>query len=914
MAYRWSTYRVEFLGGMETKVDAKAVGGQQDTADKVIKSKLLRLENGQFIRPGAIVKRPINTAVDLACFGSTVLAPPQEPVDVTIGVTDVPRVRGFFKRREQEVLLDGNRLWTRSRDSTPYWVDQGALSTMTVDMRQSRAVQPKIWASVNGVSLGRREDYFVLMNQETKDVLAEHAMTVGLTDVLDVVTVSDIFIWVLCKQSTSAGTQMLVYLFNTEEPETAPTTHNVFLNTNTDHPTVDLGAMKLLADGVTVAFVLQNSDVGTDVAFGVGTFDGETGDPVAGPDTYATSNSLTTVGGLCELVISINSLGEEGLNVFWTERDSGNLYKLYFASFDANLTPVIDAELVGDFTGTTDNFTVRHFIGLNNAIDALTTTASVDIFFGMTTPDDTNHVQVALSLMHFNIVLDPMAVVVDAKARQMPGLAPASHCWTYNDRVYFVAKYNGMVLQAASHADSDWQPTYFVMCYDPETFELTIQGRFLESQAVVGQDITSTSATVDETAHPAAIRLGVFEVALLSAEEGNNSGVIVTFDFTNQIEAVEFGDSLFIAAGMLFEFDGHEVYEAGFHLSPDDFDIDLDASGGLDAGLHTVAVCFVFTTQTGRVYRSAVSPLKQVTLGASDSITFLYPLYNITNRRDARVQLEVYLSQAANSSVLRLHSTLEVLYEQGGDYQVTASQLTAYPDADARLLYTTGGVVDNEPPPPLRSLAVRGRRLFGAGIDGTVRFTKEIVAGEGVALFSDGFNKPTDTQEYGPFSIAEMDSAIYAFTRFGIHGFNGAGPDDAGVGTFSDWQPVNYGAPGRDPVSPQPLAAERGVWFFQEGIPKVLLRQGQVSDVGLSMSDEAGRLLLTACQKIVYRDDLGQVWFLCTGADGDVILVFDLLMEQWSLWTYDTTNGWTGFVRNSSGAFLAQATGLLVEA
>src|SRR5690349_1670549 len=61
MAVQWGTFPVEFVSGIDTKSDPKAVGASSPQTDKTMRARMLAMKNTLFTRPGSI--RKANTLV-----------------------------------------------------------------------------------------------------------------------------------------------------------------------------------------------------------------------------------------------------------------------------------------------------------------------------------------------------------------------------------------------------------------------------------------------------------------------------------------------------------------------------------------------------------------------------------------------------------------------------------------------------------------------------------------------------------------------------------------------------------------------------------------------------------------------------------------------------------------------------------
>ena len=214
-----------------------------------------------------------------------------------------------------------------------------------------------------------------------------------------------------------------------------------------------------------------------------------------------------------------------------------------------------------------------------------------------------------------------------------------------------------------------------------------------------------------------------------------------------------------------------------------------------------------------------------------------------------------------------------------GDYNGLLSQ---------PFLYTTGGVLDNVPPPSALCMTVHQNRLVAGGADDAtvVWFSKELSPTD-----APGFNDALTIQieDGGPVTgIASLESVLVIFKQNMTFIVPGDMPDDAGGAINRGYVSNTLGTPVRMPhgigcidhrsVVETPV----GVFFQSARTIELLARDMSITPVGLKLDDS-----LTQLGKIVsaaHNAKDNEVWFVFK-ADGFVGLywaTYNYLTDTWS--------------------------------
>lgn len=158
-------------------------------------------------------------------------------------------------------------------------------------------------------------------------------------------------------------------------------------------------------------------------------------------------------------------------------------------------------------------------------------------------------------------------------------------------------------------------------------------------------------------------------------------------------------------------FDGTTNVEQSFLHYP--FGVLGAASGtgsGLAAGVYGYKAIYRWTDATGKVFRSQESPTCSVTTTAAQEVALRLAAVQLSVKNNVRC--EIYRTKVNGSIFYMLTSVAGY----GGDitYTDTLADATLVKGA---LLYTTGDVIGNDQPPPMRIVCEHHSRIFGVPRD-----------------------------------------------------------------------------------------------------------------------------------------------------------------------------------------------------
>ncbi len=380
---------------------------------------------------------------------------------------------------------------------------------------------------------------------------------------------------------------------------------------------------------------------------------------------------------------------------------------------------------------------------------------------------------------------------------------------------------------------------------------------------------------------------------------------IVTFDFAmdTNFQTAQLGNNLHISGGMLQTYDGKQLFEHGFFLFPDGVTaLGVPAGTALTAGTYLYKAMYEWTDAKGQIHRSAASPTATVTMAAGDSGVVVVPTLRLTNRDMSAISIALYRTEADSTVFYRTTSISGTTANDPGDTTVTITDTTSDDDlATHELLYTNGGELDNDSPPPCALLITAKNRLFCVDEFGDLWFSKEYITGEAV-----GWSlalKKTVARDGGVFTaLGKLDDKVIVFTPTRSYFFAGDGPTPAGTeDTFTVPAELPFKLGCANPNSIVEFdrglffESARGVWLLDRGLNAVAIGRNLAAYDGLTISGA------------IHKKDLDQVWL--STLEG-TMLVYDYTREDGpGAWSTFTGLGTNDIVLDRAGMAILAKTG-----
>lgn len=398
---------------------------------------------------------------------------------------------------------------------------------------------------------------------------------------------------------------------------------------------------------------------------------------------------------------------------------------------------------------------------------------------------------------------------------------------------------------------------------------------------------------------------------------------ITMLDLVSSYSRAQLGNALVSGGGSPTTYCGQAPTEQGFHLWPGDVQLtgyqsdpnptppivggklgaNTETSPGVYiganvSGVYWYVVTYEWTDNYGQVQISAPSEPVTFAVAASNfagtgSAQLLIPTLRVTSKTG--VTVNVYRTIANGPVYYKCATTVLPGASPQTDApirnDVLADSVTFYDTlADSVLqqnpqLYTTGGVLENTPTPPLSSLVAWQGRIFGIDPDGVVWFSQPTSTGVPVQ-FSEYLTQTLDPRGGPTLSLAVQDANLLIFKSGLTLYVNGQGPDSTGAnGSFGFGILLTFDVGCANPrsvlsVSGTTLPGGGGSMFQSEkGIFLIGRDMVTVDYIGAEVQELVNGNTVTSAQLIAGSN---QVRFtLNTG----VAVVYDYYMRQWSVFT-----------------------------
>ncbi len=462
--------------------------------------------------------------------------------------------------------------------------------------------------------------------------------------------------------------------------------------------------------------------------------------------------------------------------------------------------------------------------------------------------------------------------------------------------------------------DSTLQRTYFLF----DAFG-NIQGRYLSGIGFGNVSINLPAPYVRngrfETPLGYRKRLTIDGTAAAANIFSESGAYLVGLDFTrsDRYLNVQIGDTSYIQAGQLLQYDGTSVVEQGFSLFPENVAAADSAGGSLTVtSTYNYRVYYEYTADNGERQRSTAIITTDATTGGNQRITLTIPTLQ-QSAKASDISIVVYRT-IADASVtagapFRRITDPNPANDTGSNRYVandpTANTVTLIDDlSDADLLnreldYQNTGELDNTPAPSGSVFGYAKQRLWIAGgLDGnTAYFSKLRTPGNGLE-FHDG-NQIQLPDEGGPITaISELNHFVVFFKRDRIYVISGTGPDNLNNGFFGEPQLVtaDVGCNNQSSV----VRYDPGVLFKSDKGIYQLSQNQQVIYIG-AQAEKFNTLNVTSATVV---NDTDEVRFLtATGR----CLVYNYFYKRWT--TFTNHSGPASILWGQTYAYIRSDTG-----
>lgn len=428
-----------------------------------------------------------------------------------------------------------------------------------------------------------------------------------------------------------------------------------------------------------------------------------------------------------------------------------------------------------------------------------------------------------------------------------------------------------------------------------------ILGRFSPEQAVPTVNVENIG--VDYFSSPSLSKVvnigdGVFSTAIVkkkTSDQGDLRRVLssvssarVQMDFNSKYSKSIIGESVTLTNGMTIEIDSEIAYENGYLVNPVviSFENEYDGTNNWLGG-KTFSYCAVyeFYDSDGQLTRSPPSKVKPLTTPAQATLTKVavaLPVDPMKTNVGAPWYDDKYFT---NVIIYRTTNNGTVFYRCA---ETRASDLLAYvlvydetqdTELETReILYTTGGVLQNDPAPIAKYSVSGGGRLFLAGLEvDEVAYSKKYLYGESVT-FSDLFRISLATG--GSFDkskisgLGYMDGKLFIFKEKSVYMVQGDGPNELGQNDSFTQPEIITGDVGcishaSIQVIPDGIIfqSDKGIWLLSRGL--------SFNYIGAGVDDFSQSKVISS----VVNSSESEVRFY---TENGMCLIYNYVTSQWS--------------------------------
>lgn len=534
-------------------------------------------------------------------------------------------------------------------------------------------------------------------------------------------------------------------------------------------------------------------------------------------------------------------------------RSAGN-DELYFRPYSSALSPHAAAALVQ--TAATSSQIHGCVVGAPDTDEP----ANMRTFWGLIADADTT----------YHAVLTPSGTIATAASVLLGNATPVSEAVTYRGDHYFLAYSEPSVASGVS--------TGFLIAGSG-----SVVARFLSQEGA--------PSSLDRVVAHRASDLGGGMLRIVALRSVSTAVDRVTTGATDPVvmDLVEMAFDLSavgsrpvvfangtpnIAAGVLSVYDGAEVSESDFHVSPT-VALSTTALGGgtMAAGDYEFLAVYFWRDRDGNEQYSGLSAVETVTLAASGRFNVDYPTYRLGLRANVKILVfrglvgvtggPYYLTGVADNDTSVDRVTVSV--------DITDAQVSDNPT-----LYTTGGVLENSPSPSPAYAWDDGQTAFLVSADDRRSLWSSKPISSRLAIEWSGLlvtRMPAGEELTGGGSI---DANVILFGERSIRVLLGSPPTAQGGGGYTQTRPISSEVGCVDPRSITQFSG--GLVFKSHRGFEMLDRSLQVQYIGADVEDHNDASVLSTT--VITRPGVGHVRFLL---DTGEVLVWDYLLRAWSI-------------------------------
>lgn len=373
----------------------------------------------------------------------------------------------------------------------------------------------------------------------------------------------------------------------------------------------------------------------------------------------------------------------------------------------------------------------------------------------------------------------------------------ASEPFTYNSRTYLWIR-----------SISTVQKTYFL--YDitegaTNSGEVFLVGKALYSEAALDADIVTPVKVLDQGDGRFVCSLLRLRKLATDSDTPDTTNAFsdpritrVEVDFTEPVSAVDVNGTMYVSGAQLWQYDGQQVHEQGFHAYPEGVSVDTSGMTGSGNTYQYLVVYYRIDANGDRSISTGVSisTSDTGTIGSSNGPTLTIPY--LAHTADPNTAIAVYRTVAnadttAGAAFYRVSSPDTADTGTNGFLQNVnkfdtvdevefTDEITDAALIDNEILYLSSGELDHVAAPGSSMVWYAGRRLWVPNADGTGLYYS-LLKNAGEAL---EFNDSLELKIPGSGEITGVvnhNASIVVFRKNEIYLVTGSGQGNFGFGT-----------------------------------------------------------------------------------------------------------------------------------
>lgn len=282
------------------------------------------------------------------------------------------------------------------------------------------------------------------------------------------------------------------------------------------------------------------------------------------------------------------------------------------------------------------------------------------------------------------------------------------------------------------------------------------------------------------------LAVGIGGTAVIATYQNQAAYTARVYLFSDQTTSVQLGQNLNLSGGILWNYDGFEVVENNFLISPDSIGLANGGAGAVAAQDYYYQVVYQWTDNQGNLNRSAPSIPVTITLASASQVKIYIPTLRLSYKTN--VIISIYRFSTAQQTYYRIGNVIQPTQNNDTrDYVVVTDNNLDAAIVGNEILYTNGGIIENLAPNPSGAISIFDNRLWisDTEIENNIYYSKQVIPGTPVEM-SDLLSiyvSPIQSSQgsSGPVRcLFPMDDKLIIFKDNAIYYINGTGPDNTG--------------------------------------------------------------------------------------------------------------------------------------